>query len=89
MKIVNESYKNKAYEELRLALQEMEQADGEKVEVIKQYVYSGPVGEGERIPSLPKVLDSNGLREIKEAEKNCEHAQEKFDEALRRYKQLI
>ena len=89
MKIVDESYKNKAYDELSLALQEMERADEEKGKVIKQYVCSGSVREGERILSPPRVLDSGGMREIAEAEKKCEHAQEKFDEALRRYKQLL
>ena len=89
MKIVSQSLINKASEEVRQALQDMEKAEEERREVVKQYIHSEPVREGEKIPSPPKPLTVDGVTEIMKAGEKCDAVKNKFEESLRRYKQLI
>jgi hypothetical protein len=76
-------WKDEAEKEYSLRLKEWAEADKEYELMGKQYVTSGPVGDGQWLPMPKKILDEKGFRELDEASKKLDKCKKVLDKATK------
>jgi hypothetical protein len=78
---VDQLSKEDAEREYLIRFKEWKGADEEYERIGKQYFWSGPIVDGQPIPSPTKVLDIQGFKELEEASNALDKAKESFDKA--------
>ena len=81
--------REQACQELREALIEREQAESNRRKIVSQYIYSGPVAEGQPIPKPPKEITIDAVKEMLEVEERYKKAGNKWQKALNRYRNIV
>lgn len=73
--------KEQATEEYNKCYKAWEEADKKYQELIKRYIWSGPIQPGQRIPSPPAVIGIEAHKEMEQVSRELDIAKKKLDKA--------